>query len=153
MDMAAVLAATRVLRRRAEVRRVIDNRDAARAMSTPAPAPAPVEEPAPAPVVEEAPAAAPVIEEAPAPMVEETEALTAAPEWRTLKGMDAPFLLYGEDTGEEFRPANDRKQCTGEPLLITRTWMSSGTRYAEDATGRKCHLWGAATKYWVTPAA
>jgi hypothetical protein len=33
VDMAAVLAATRVLRRRAEVRRVIDNRTAARAAS------------------------------------------------------------------------------------------------------------------------
>lgn len=42
VDTAAVLAATRGLRRRAEVQRVIDNRTAARAASTPAPA----EEPA-----------------------------------------------------------------------------------------------------------
>ncbi|MFF4900491.1 hypothetical protein [Streptomyces sp. NPDC001068] len=38
VDMAALLAATRLLRRRAEVKRVIDNRTAARAASTPAPA-------------------------------------------------------------------------------------------------------------------
>lgn len=38
VDVAAVLAATRVLRRRKEVQRVIENREAARAMSTPAPA-------------------------------------------------------------------------------------------------------------------
>ncbi|MBC9730695.1 hypothetical protein [Streptomyces sp. TRM68367] len=43
VDMAAVLAATRLLRRRREVQRVIDNREAARATSTPAPM---VEEPA-----------------------------------------------------------------------------------------------------------
>ncbi|WP_189714880.1 hypothetical protein [Streptomyces chryseus] len=147
VDMAAVLAATRVLRRRKEVQRVIENREAARAMSTPAATP--VEEPAPTPVVEDAPA--PVAEEAPAPVVEEAEAPAVAPEWRTLKGMETPFLLYGEDNGEEFRPANDRKQCTGEPLTITRTWMAHGTRYAQDATGRETHLWGVATKYWVAP--
>ncbi|MBT2492366.1 hypothetical protein J7E96_28420 [Streptomyces sp. ISL-96] len=148
VDMAAVLAATRMLRRRKEVQRVIDNREAARAMSTPAP----VEEPTPAPVVEES-APAPVVEESPAPVVEETEAPAVAPEWRTLKGMEAPFHLYGEEGADGFRPASDRKQCTGEPLTITRTWMAHGTRYAQDATGRECRLWGAATRYWVAPIA
>ncbi|MEU0275522.1 hypothetical protein [Streptomyces sp. NPDC006307] len=149
VDMVAVLVATRVLRRRKEVQRVIENREAARAMS--APVAAPVEEPAPAPVVE--PATAPVVEEAPVPEMGEAEAPAPAPEWRTLKGMETPFLLYGEDNGEEFRPASDRKRCTGEPLTITRTWMANGTRYAEDETGRKTHLWGAATRYWVAPVA
>ncbi|MCY0957702.1 hypothetical protein [Streptomyces sp. H27-H5] len=162
VDMAAVLAATRVLRRRKEVQRVIDNRTAARNWNTPAAAT--VEETAPAPVVQEAPAPvveepAPTVEEipvpveeAPAPVVEEPTP-AAGPEWRTLKGMEAPFLLYGEDTADGFAPANNRKQCTGEPLLITRSWTETGTRYAEDATGRKCHLWGTATKYWVAPTA
>ncbi|MFG2404234.1 hypothetical protein ACGFR8_07820 [Streptomyces brevispora] len=163
VDMTAVLAATKQLRRRREVQRVIDNREAARAASTPTPvveeAPTPVVEEAPTPVVEEAPtpvveeAPAPVVEEAPAPVVEAPEAPAAGPEWRTLKGVEAPFLLYGEDAGDAFHPANDRKRCTGEPLTITRVWMSAGTRYAQDATGRKTHLWGAATRYWVSPAA
>ncbi|WP_406501571.1 hypothetical protein OHA04_27515 [Streptomyces sp. NBC_01590] len=138
VDMAAVLAATRVLRRRKEVQRVIDNREAARAWSAPT---SKVEEPAPTP------------EEASAPVAEQPETTAAAPEWRTLKGLETPFLLYGEESDGRFHPANDRKQCTGEPLVITRTWMSSGTRYGEDSGGREIHLWGVATKYWVAPAA
>lgn len=166
VDMAAVLAATRTLRRRQEVLRAIDNRQAARAASVPAAAPveeppAPVVEVAPAPVVEETEAPAPVVEEcpapvvevAPAPAVEETEAPAAAPEWRTLRGVTAPFRMYGEETADGFTPANDRKRCTGEPLTITRTWISKGTRYAEDATGRESRLWGVATRYWVLPGA
>ncbi|MFD8820779.1 hypothetical protein ACFV1C_00170 [Streptomyces sp. NPDC059605] len=138
VDVAAVLAATRLLRRRREVQRVIDNREAARAWSAPTPA---AEAPAPAP------------EEVPAPAVEAPKGSTAAPQWRTLKGLEAPFTLYGEEVDGKFRPANDREQCTGEPLLIIRTWMGGGTRYAEDAQGRKVHLGGVATKYWAAPTA
>ncbi|MFE4329660.1 hypothetical protein ACFRQM_09410 [Streptomyces sp. NPDC056831] len=135
---AAILAATRLLRRRREVQRVINNREAARAWSTPAPA---VKEPAPSP------------EEAAAPATERPEAPAAAPEWRTLKGLETPFLLYGQEGDGRFCPANDRKQCIGEPLVITRTWVNGGIRYAEDADGRETRLWGVATKYWTAPAA
>lgn len=139
VDLAAVLAATRPLRRRAEVQRVIDNRTNAMAMSTPAPAP--VEEPAPAPVVEEAPAA-------------EEEVTYGKPEWRTLKGLEAPFQLYGTQSGRWFRPAGDRKQCHGFPLDIVRSWVATGARYAEDAEGNTHSLGGVATRYWIaTPTA
>lgn len=143
VDMVAVLAATRKLRRRREVQRVIDNREAARTWS----APAPVVEEAPAPVVEET--VAPVVEEAPAPVVEAPDASADGPEWRTLKGVAAPFQLYGEDHGEWFRPAGDRDRCTGEPLTVTRLWMKGGLRYGEDEMGRTLRLAGAAAKYWV----
>lgn len=137
VDMAAVLAATRPLRRRAEVQRVINNRTNAMAMSTPAP----VEEPAPAPAVEETPAA-----DAPA----DEEVTYGKPEWRTLKGLDAPFQLYGTQSGKWFRPAGDRKTCHGFPLDIVRTWVAAGARYAEDAAGDTHSLGGTATRYWIT---
>ncbi|MGW6416312.1 hypothetical protein [Streptomyces sp. NPDC055055] len=142
VDLAAVLAATRVLRRRKEVQRVIDNRTNAMAMSAPAPV---VEEPAPAPVVEEGTAPAPATSEGPA----------GPAEWRTLKGIDAPFYLYGQEgeDGRYFRPGNTRKECTGTPLLITRHWMHYDLRMAEDANGREVRLGGAATRYWIAPAA
>ncbi|MFJ5815005.1 hypothetical protein ACIQGT_14055 [Streptomyces sp. NPDC093108] len=146
VDAGAVLAATRLLRRRREVQRVIDNRSAARnwnkGPATPTPA---VEEPEPTPQEDPAPTA-----EEPTPAPEAEEDVT--PQWRTLKGLDAPFLLYGEETAQGFRPASDRKQCAGEPLRITRTWMAHGIRYAEDADGRTAYLGGAATRYWVAPA-
>ncbi|MEW2071811.1 hypothetical protein [Streptomyces sp. NPDC007346] len=147
VDMAAVLAATRKLRRRREVQRVIDNREAARTWNTPAPV---VEETVP-PVVEEVPA--PVVEETPAPVVETPDAPAAGPEWRTLKGVTAPFQLYGEDHGDWFRPAGDRARCTGEPLTVTRVWMKAGLRFGEDEMGRTLRLQGAATRFWVTVAA
>ncbi|MFE3378757.1 hypothetical protein [Streptomyces anulatus] len=140
VDVAAILAATRPLRRRAEVQRVIDNRTRAMAMSTPAPA----EGPAPAPVVEKAPEPAPV----------EEEVAYDAPQWRTLKGLDAPFQLYGTRSGKWFRPSGDRKQCTGDALDIVRTWTATGARYAEDVAGDTHSLGGTATRYWIaTPTA
>ncbi|MFB8402160.1 hypothetical protein [Streptomyces sp. NPDC055912] len=144
LDLAAVLAATRALRRRKEVQRVIDNRTNAMAMSTPAPAPV-VEEPAPAPVVEEEAVPASAASEGPA----------GPAEWRTLKGVSTPFYLYGEEGegGRYFRPGNTRKECTGTPLLITRHWMHYDLRMAEDANGREVRLGGAATRYWIAPAA
>lgn len=136
VDMAAVLAATRVLRRRKEVQRVIDNRNAARAMSTPTPTGGPV----PAPVAE-------------GPAVEES-ATYGTPQWRTLKGLDAPFQVYGTGSGKWFRPSGDRKQCTGDALDMVRTWVAAGTRYAEDAAGVTHNLGGTASRYWIaTPAA
>lgn len=76
----------------------------------------------------------------------------AAPEWRTLKGIAAPFQLYGQDTPKGgFRPAGDRTQVTGEPVTVTRVWMEYGLRCAEDSTGRRINLYGLATKFWVVP--
>ncbi|MFJ3100344.1 hypothetical protein [Streptomyces sp. NPDC086835] len=142
VDMAAVLAATRPLRRRAEVQRVIDNRTNAMAQS--APAATPVQEPAPAPVVEETPEPAPV----------EGDVTYDAPQWRTLKGLEAPFQLYGTRSGKWFRPSGDRKQCTGDALDIVRTWVATGARYAQDAAGDTHSLGGTATRYWIaTPTA
>lgn len=87
--------------------------------------------------------------EAPA---EEPAPVPAEPEWRTLKGLTAPFFIWGTEGERSWRPAGDREQCTGDPLRIERTWMR-GTRYAEDTAGREIHLWGVATKYWAAPAA
>ncbi|MCF3960299.1 hypothetical protein [Streptomyces fuscigenes] len=75
------------------------------------------------------------------------------PEWRTLKGLAAPFFLYGFERGGHWHPAGDRKQVTGQPLRITRVWMSRGLRHAEDETGRELSLFGAAGKYWTAPLA
>ncbi|MEZ7005040.1 hypothetical protein [Streptomyces sp. AD55] len=75
------------------------------------------------------------------------------PEWRTLKGVQVPFFLYGEEhEGGRFAPAGDRKRVTGVPLLITRLWVDHGMRYGQDASGRELYLWGAATKHWIAPA-
>jgi hypothetical protein len=140
VDMAAVMAATRLLRRRREVQRVIDNRNNAMGMSTPA---APVEEPAPAPAAEEP---------APAEQVQE-EVTYGKPQWRTLKGIEAPFQLYGSQSGNWFRPAGDRKQCHGFPLEMVRTWAEASARYAEDAEGTRHSLGGLATRYWIATTA
>lgn len=92
----------------------------------------------------EASAKEPAAEAAPAP---------GEPEWRTLKGVAAPCFLYGtERDGGRWWPAGDRKQVTGEPLLITRLWTDRGMRYAEDVNGREIPLFGAAGKYWTAPA-
>ncbi|GAB2331746.1 hypothetical protein AB0N20_27540 [Streptomyces griseoincarnatus] len=84
---------------------------------------------------------------------EEAAPVPGEPEWRTLKGMAAPCFLYGtERDGGRWWPAGDRKQVTGEPLLITRLWTDRGMRYAEDVNGREIPLFGAAGKYWAAPA-
>ncbi|QPL14132.1 hypothetical protein QEH48_gp103 [Streptomyces phage TurkishDelight] len=91
----------------------------------------------------EASAPEPAEEAAPAP---------GEPEWRTLKGMEAPFFLYGEEReGGHFAPAGDRKRVTGRPLRIVRLWSDRGLRYGEDGNGRELYLWGAATKFWTAP--
>lgn len=140
VDMAAVMAATRLLRRRREVQRVIDNRNNAMGMSTPTPV---VEEPAPAPAVEE-PAEAERVE---------GEVTYGKPQWRTLKGINAPFQLYGTPSGNWFRPAGDRTTCHGIPREMVRTWIEAGARYAEDAEGTRHSLGGLATRYWIATAA
>lgn len=92
----------------------------------------------------EAPAPEPAEEAAPAP---------GEPEWRTLKGMEAPFFLYGTEREGRWFPSGDRKQVTGQPLRITRVWMDRGLRYAEDETGRELYLFGPAGKFWTAPVA
>lgn len=97
-------------------------------------------------------AAAAIRETLTAPAAPTVPEQPAAPQWRTLKGIDTPFHLYGQEGVHGFRVAGDRKQCTGQPLLITRIWMDGGMRYGEDASGRQVYLGGAATRYWVAPA-
>jgi hypothetical protein len=84
---------------------------------------------------------------------EEVTPAPGEPEWRTLKGMEAPFFLYGTERSGGWFPSGDRKRVTGEPLRITRVWTDRGFRYAEDETGRGINLWGAATKFWTAPVA
>ncbi|AIV35583.1 hypothetical protein [Streptomyces sp. CCM_MD2014] len=103
------------------------------------------------------PAALAVLEALAARAAEETAAEAAPvpgePEWRTLKGVQVPFFLYGEEReGGRFAPAGDRKQVTGQPLRVVRLWMSGDIRYGEDETGRELYLWGAASKFWAAPA-
>ncbi|MFC8332767.1 hypothetical protein [Streptomyces olivaceus] len=102
------------------------------------------------------PAALAVLEALATRAAEETAAeaapVPAEPEWRTLKGVQVPFLLYGEEQGGRFTPARDRKQVTGQPLRIVRLWTRGDIRHGEDETGRELYLWGAATKYWTAPA-
>lgn len=77
-------------------------------------------------------------------------------EWGTLKGFEAPFRLWGaEREGGRFAPAFDRKQVTGEPLVIVEVWTTQrGTaRHGRDANGREVHLYGAATRFWRAPGA
>ncbi|MFF8994037.1 hypothetical protein ACF09H_29735 [Streptomyces sp. NPDC014983] len=92
----------------------------------------------------EAAAQEPTAEAAPTP---------GEPEWRTLKGVSAPFFLFGEEhEGGQFAAAGDRNQVTGKPLLIVRLWTDHGLRFAEDENGRELYLWGAAAKFWTAPA-
>ncbi|MFB7496055.1 hypothetical protein ACFC09_15410 [Streptomyces sp. NPDC056161] len=88
--------------------------------------------------------------EAPA---EEAAPTPGEPEWRTLKGMEAPFFLYGTERDGHWFPSGDRKQVTGRPLRITRVWTDRGLRYAEDETGRELSLYGPAGKFWAAPVA
>ncbi|WP_329368810.1 hypothetical protein OG896_24760 [Streptomyces sp. NBC_00669] len=83
-----------------------------------------------------------------------TESIKDAPtpQWRTLKGLATPFLLWGREDGDRFRPARDRKQVSGTPVTVVRTWMSGSIRYGEDESGREIHLWGAAAKHWAAPS-
>lgn len=83
---------------------------------------------------------------------EEAALAPGEPEWRTLKGVQAPFFLFGEEReGGRFAPAADRKQVTGMPLRIVRLWMDRGLRYGEDEAGRELKLYGSATKFWTAP--
>ncbi len=80
---------------------------------------------------------------------------TEAPTWGTLKGRTAPFRLWGEERDGRFCPAFDRKQVTGEPLVIAEVWTEQrGTaRVGRDENGREIHLYGAATRFWSAPGA
>lgn len=83
------------------------------------------------------------------------------PEWRTLKGLEAPLRIWGEFHEDHFRTAGNRKEVTGEPVVMVRVWSEQrGTsRYAETQDGRTVYLGGAATRFWAqagageTPAA
>lgn len=91
---------------------------------------------------------APAAEE---PAIEEAPAELPGPQWGTLKGLLAPFRLWGEEReGGRFAPAFDRKQVTGEPLVIVEVWTTQRgtTRHGRDANGREIHLHGAATRFW-----
>ncbi|MFJ4627139.1 hypothetical protein [Streptomyces sp. NPDC088847] len=78
-----------------------------------------------------------------------------APEWGTLKGRTAPFRLWGTERDGRFCPAFDRKQVTGEPLVIAEVWTEQrGTaRLGRDESGREIHLYGAATRFWSAAGA
>ncbi|MGA5202765.1 hypothetical protein [Streptomyces variegatus] len=87
---------------------------------------------------------------------EEAPAELPGPEWGTLKGLTAPFRLWGtEREGGRFAPAFDREQVTGEPLEIVEVWTEQrGTaRRGRDVNGREIHLLGAATRFWRAPGA
>ncbi|WP_328427869.1 hypothetical protein [Streptomyces sp. NBC_00443] len=87
---------------------------------------------------------------------EEAPAELPGPQWGTLKGFEAPFRLWGaEREGGWFRPAGDRTQVTGEPLVIAEVWTTQrGTaRHGRDASGREISLGGAATRFWAAPGA
>jgi hypothetical protein len=77
------------------------------------------------------------------------------PTWGTLKGRTAPFRLWGEERDGGFRPAFDRKEVTGEPLVIAEVWTEQrGTaRRGRDVNGREVYLYGAATRFWSAPGA
>lgn len=86
----------------------------------------------------------------------EAPASLPGPEWGTLKGITAPFRLWGEEReGGRFAPAFDRKHVTGQPLEIVEVWTTQrGTaRHGRDANGREIHLYGAATRFWRAPGA
>jgi hypothetical protein len=90
------------------------------------------------------------------PAAEEAPAELPGPEWGTLKGIAAPFRLWGEEReGGRFAPAFNRKQVTGEPLVIVEVWTTQrGTaRHGRDANGREIHLYGGATRFWRAPGA
>lgn len=86
----------------------------------------------------------------------EAPAELPGPEWGTLKGVEAPFRLWGEEReGGRFAPAFDRRRVTGEPLVIAEVWTTQrGTaRHGRTEDGREVHLYGAATRFWRAPGA
>lgn len=87
-------------------------------------------------------------------------AAVPVPRWRTLKGVNAPFLLWIErrqwDGRESLHAARNRKQPTGEPVTIATAAFEYGGWRATTAAGEPLRLGGAATLMWIaadTPAA
>lgn len=71
------------------------------------------------------------------------------PQWRTLRGVKAPFYVWcSVESGGVF-PASDRKAPTGEPVRIVRTEVWGGIRYGWTEDARQVKFWGVATKLWV----
>ncbi|MGW7248837.1 hypothetical protein [Streptomyces decoyicus] len=83
---------------------------------------------------------------APAPQVAEP----AAPEWRTLKGVEAPFRVLAKVTESGgIYPTGNRKVPEGERVEVVRLELRHGLRYGHTADGREIYFSGVASKCWV----
>ncbi len=75
----------------------------------------------------------------------------ADPEWRTLKGITAPFqVLVMNPDAERMQLAYDRHCAAGSPVTITRVLTFHGrARRGETADGRTVSFGGLATRMWL----
>ena len=84
--------------------------------------------------------------------VQDTELTT--PQWRTLKGVEAPFLVHierREFKGEAYNYlARDRKAPTGDPVTVVRRELRHGDNFGYLADGTEIRFNGVATKLWIT---
>ncbi|MFD0386490.1 hypothetical protein ACFQ2B_40555 [Streptomyces stramineus] len=76
--------------------------------------------------------------------------LAEAAQWRTLKGISAPFFVYGDvqDDGRVWL-ARDRQRLTGEPVEVVKLATEAGCRYGYTASGQRIDFGGTATKVWA----
>ena len=77
------------------------------------------------------------------------ERITPAPEWRTLKGLAAPFHVHAKQRNGRIRPTGDRRTPTGEPVEVVRLELRGSCRYGYTADNREIYFGGTATKCWV----
>ncbi|HBF82467.1 MAG TPA: hypothetical protein DD420_21820 [Streptomyces sp.] len=84
--------------------------------------------------------------DAPAPEGKQPD---SEPAWQTLKGVTAPFRVYGEQSGGRVCLARDRKMPTGGPIEVVRLETRGGCRYGYTADGLRIDFVGLATKCWV----
>lgn len=79
----------------------------------------------------------------------EGEQPNSEPTWQTLKGVTAPFRVYGEQSDGRIHLARDRKTPTGKPIEVARLEMRGGCRYGYTTDGHQINFIGVATKCWV----
>lgn len=89
----------------------------------------------------------------PAPTASEPSEPTA-PQWRTLKGVTAPFDVLGvRERSGRILLACDRRAPRGERINVVRLEMRNGLRCGKTADGDDVNFSGPASKYWVITSA
>lgn len=80
-------------------------------------------------------------------------AVSTESKWQTLKGVAAPFVVYGTATPGGIELAGDRTAVSGDPIEVARLEMRNRLRYGYTTDGREITFGGTATKVWIGPVA